>query len=143
MDSRIDYNQQQKIDIPGFPDARFDTGDFVGSFALNACSSACLGIVFGLAVFFDLFWPEREEARCIQWTWKLSAAASGVLQLAASLATTIILASHGVHIYRASVAQGNVIRGNGDGHPLAYRHDVLALAGVMICWIGWLFSVWR
>jgi hypothetical protein len=109
----------------------------------NIFSCVFLALLFGAAVLFDLFWPEREEARCIQWTWKLSAAASSLFQLAASLATTIVVATHGVHIYGVSVEQENIIRRNWNGPPLVYQQSKLALAAVVFCWIEWLFTFSR
>lgn len=143
IDSLIEYNGLQSKDIPGFPDARISTSDFVGSFAFNIFSCLFIALFFGAAVLFDLFWPEREEARRIQWTWKLSAAAATIFQLAASLATTIVVVTQGYHISGVSVEQENIIRRNWDGPPLAYRQEKLALVAVVFCWIEWLFTFWR
>ena len=143
IDRLIEYNGLQKQSIPGFPGARIDTSDLVGSFAFTIFSCIFLGLLFSAAVFFDLFWPERKEARCIQWTWKLSAAASSVFQLAAALAITIVVATHGVHIHGVSVEQENIIRREWNGPPLAYHQEGRALATVVTCWIVWLFTSWR
>ncbi|KAA8648007.1 hypothetical protein EYZ11_010474 [Aspergillus tanneri] len=74
-----------------------DMSNFVASFAFSIFYSIFLALIFGTAVFFGLFGPEP-EARFIQWTWQLNAAASSVFQLAAALATTIVVATCGVHI---------------------------------------------
>ncbi|RFU28730.1 hypothetical protein B7463_g7612, partial [Scytalidium lignicola] len=129
--------------LKGFPDAHIDTSDIVGSFAFNIFSCLFIALLFGAAVFFDLFWPERKEARCIQWTWKLSAAASSVFQLGAALATTIVVVTHSPRISGVSVEQENAIRENWKGTPLVYQQENLALAAVAFCWVEWLFTFWR
>ena len=102
-----------------------------------------MSLLFGAAIFFDLFWPERKEARCIQWTWKLSAAAASVFQLAACLATTVIVATHRVQMDGVSVEQQNSIRRNWNEAPLVYRHEARAVATVVTAWIVWLSTFWR
>jgi hypothetical protein len=102
-----------------------------------------LSLFFGAALFFDLFWPEREEAPCVQWAWKLGAAAASTFQLVASIATTVIVATHGVRIYRVSAEERNIILENWKGHPLVYRQDSLAVAAVVFGWIVGVFTVWR
>ena len=139
----IEYHGLRNKDVLGFPSARIHTGDVVASFAFSTFSGVFLGLLFGAAVFFDLFWPEREEARCIQWTWKLGAAAASVFQLAASLATTVVVGTRGVHIYGVSMEEDNIIRMSWKGTPLVYRQEKRALAAVVTCWVTWLFTFWR
>ncbi|KAH8808821.1 hypothetical protein F5884DRAFT_753338 [Xylogone sp. PMI_703] len=136
------YNKIQGKNIPDFPNASVDTSDFVGSFAFNVFACVFLAIFFGAAVFFDLFWPEREEAPVIQWTWKLCAAASSTFMLAASLAITVIVAAHGVQINGVTAEQERIIRANWDGPSLEYRHDGRALATVVTCWVTAVFTIW-
>ncbi|RFU24696.1 hypothetical protein B7463_g11640, partial [Scytalidium lignicola] len=136
------YDRIQGKDIPGFPDARVDTSDFVSSFAFNTFACVFLALFFGAAVFFDLFWPEREEAPIIQWTWKLSAAASSTFTLAAALTISIIVATHGIHINGVSAEQESIIRANWNGPSLEYRHDNRALATVVTCWVTVVFTIW-
>lgn len=94
-------------------------------------------------MFFDLFWPEREEAPCIQWTWKLSAFAASVFQLASCLAITIVVADHGVRIDGLSADQEEFLRRDWRRAPLEYRHDGRSMAAVVTYWVTWLFTFWR
>ena len=139
----LEYNNTQKRSIPGFPDAQADASDLVGSLGFNIFSGIFLALFFGAALFFDLFWPERREAPCIQWAWKMGAAASSMFQLAACLAMTVIVADHGINFRGASTQQEREIRSNWNGPSLAYRNDGRALGAVVTGWVGWLFTLWR
>ncbi|KAE8441043.1 hypothetical protein EG329_006080 [Mollisiaceae sp. DMI_Dod_QoI] len=134
-----DYNGLKHIE--GFPTAHIHTSDIVGCLAFDTFSCIFLSLFFTAALMFDVFWPERVEARRMQWIWKLGSAAATVFQLAASIAVTIIVATHGVHISSVSAEQENTIRGNWNGPPLKYGHGGKALAVIVFSWIEWVFTL--
>lgn len=140
-DNLIDYNG---ISPPTeLPDVRVHNDWLIGSWAFTMVSCISMSLFYGAAVLFDLFWPEREEAPIIQWTWRLSSAAASVLILASSLVVTIVAATKGFRFSGVSEAQENIIRGNWTGPPLEYRDRTLLWVGVAFLWADWVFTLWR
>ena len=70
--------------------------------ALSIAAPALISIIFTPAIFYDLFWPERWEAPIVQKAWKWSASLSSVVQLAAAIAATAIVATGSVSIQASS-----------------------------------------
>ncbi|KAI2862910.1 hypothetical protein CBS147321_2249 [Aspergillus niger] len=98
--------------------------------------------VLSLLLIFDSFWPERKETRCIQWTWKLGAAAASLSQLAACIVITLIVATQGIQIHGVSADEEAAIRGNWNWISLAYGEDGRTVAGLVFYWIGCVFMFW-
>ncbi|KAI2816833.1 hypothetical protein CBS63078_5795 [Aspergillus niger] len=98
--------------------------------------------VLSLLLIFDSFWPERKETRCIQWTWKLGAAAASLSQLAACIVITLIVATQGIQIHGVSADEEAAIRGNWNWISLAYGKDGRTVAGLVFYWIGCVFMFW-
>ncbi|CRG89985.1 hypothetical protein PISL3812_07025 [Talaromyces islandicus] len=136
------YNAVRSRSVADFPSARINTTDLVASLGFNVAPNILIGLFFGAAVFYDLFWPERVECRRIQWTWQLSALALCVMQLAALLWLTIIVATHGIHIEGVTYDEANSIRQTWNGPALEYYKDGRAIATIVVEWIGFVFTAW-
>ncbi|CAK45773.1 hypothetical protein AnigIFM59636_010113 [Aspergillus niger] len=126
----------------GFPDARINTSNLLSSFAFGMCACILPLGVLSLLLIFDSFWPERKETRCIQWTWKLGAAAASLSQLAACIVITLIVATQGIQIHGVSADEEAAIRGNWNWISLAYGKDGRTVAGLVFYWIGCVFMFW-
>ncbi|GLA05294.1 hypothetical protein AnigIFM60653_005772 [Aspergillus niger] len=136
------YNKLQEQSIPGFPDAQINTSNLLSSFAFGMCACIFPLGVLCLLLIFDSFWPERKETRCIQWTWKLGAAAASLFQLAACIVITISVATQGVQIHGVSAAEEEAIRSNWNRISLACGKDGRTVAGLVFYWIGCVFMFW-
>ncbi|GKZ56658.1 hypothetical protein AnigIFM49718_001926 [Aspergillus niger] len=116
-----------------------DHAIIIGHFLMISASNR----VLCLLLIFDSFWPERKETRCIQWTWKLGAAAASLFQLAACIVITISVATQGVQIHGVSAAEEEAIRSNWNRISLACGKDGRTVAGLVFYWIGCVFMFWR
>jgi hypothetical protein len=137
------YNQVRSRTLSDFPSARINSTDLVASLGFNVAPNILIGLFFGAAIFYDLFWPERVECRRIQWTWKLSAMALCVMELAALLWLTITVATHGIQIDGVTDDETNSIRQSWHGPALNYSNDGRSVATIIVEWIGFLLTLWR
>ncbi|QKX53848.1 uncharacterized protein TRUGW13939_00928 [Talaromyces rugulosus] len=136
------YNEVRSRTISDFPSARINSTDLVASLGFNIAPNILIGLFFGAAIFYDLFWPERVESRRIQWTWQLSAVVLCAMELAALLWLTVTAATHGIQIDGVTDDQANSIRQSWHGPSLDYCNDGRAVAAIIVEWIGFVFTVW-
>jgi hypothetical protein len=68
----------------------------------------------------------REGTQCSM-DVELSVTAASLFQLSACLATTVVVAMHGVSIDKVDAEQEGVIRGSWDRAPLTYKRDKRAM----------------
>lgn len=80
--------------------------DYVGIASFNIFVGIAVATVFGAGFFFDLFWPERSEARWVKKAWKASAVAVSLMALADALAFTVIVVMREAHFENISVEAG-------------------------------------
>jgi len=142
VDCFKDYNGLSKQSVPGFPDARIKTPNFVPAFAFNLAAALLVAVVFAPAVFFELFWPEREESPLMQWISKLSAAFTALCNLAAAAELTAIVVTSGVKFSNVTAEQEAIIRANWDGPKLDYKNNWEAWATVGFDWLEVIFVIW-
>lgn len=139
---KADYIHQQKDSWPEFPRASINNTTFIATFAFNLASCSLIAIILTLALLFDLFWPERRETSGVQTTWKLSALFASVCQLAASLVTTIVVASQQASVTgippESLAAFKDTIQ-----TPLKYSQDTKAVIAITLCWVGCAFAFYR
>ncbi|PYH38902.1 uncharacterized protein BO87DRAFT_403664 [Aspergillus neoniger CBS 115656] len=121
------YDDLQDKTIPKFLDARIDTNNLLSSLAFGMCACTFLN---------------RKENLCIQWTWKLGSAVASLLQVAACVVITIIVATQEVQIHGVSADEQESIRSTWDWISLAYRKDGRTVAGLVFYWLGCVSVCW-
>jgi len=134
------YSSQQN---PEFPHAIVDNSAIVGSFAFNTFAGVCIALVFATAVFFDLFWPERIEAARLQWTWKLCALLASTSQLAASIATTVVVSTMRAGVSGVPPGEELAFEQTWTSDPLLYRKNTTAVVCIVFCWLGGVSALYR
>ncbi|KUJ07501.1 uncharacterized protein LY89DRAFT_789598 [Mollisia scopiformis] len=125
-----------------FPNATIKSTNIVYAIAGNTAAALLVSVLFGTAVFFELFWPEREESTFFQWCVKLAAACTAIFQAASASALTYIVVKKGIEIHGVSAADEASIRANWSGPALEYKHDTLALVVIAFSFIQLVFNTW-
>jgi hypothetical protein len=126
-----------------FPQAKVDNSAIIASFAVNTFANAYLTLLFSAALLFDLFWPERTEAIGLQWTWKLCALSASVSQLAASIATTIVVFTMRAGISGVPSGEESAFEEIWNSDPLLYRKNTRAIVCIIFGWIGCVSALYR
>ena len=142
----IDYTDgQKKVESLSAGGVKVHNDDYVGAASFNIFAGVYVATIFGAAFFFDLFWPERHESGGVRLSWKICGVLAVIFHLAATLALTVITASHRSYIKGDSFA--SLTESNQqfwwkqfpkhDEAPLIYRHNARAIAAVVFGWLGW------
>jgi hypothetical protein len=63
--------------------------DIIGIFAYKICVGIAVATIFGSGVFFDLFWPERQESSCVKIAWKVCSVLASIMLLGDQLCSTV------------------------------------------------------
>ncbi|MCJ1277379.1 hypothetical protein MMC21_005191 [Puttea exsequens] len=115
--------------------------DFVAVASYNIFCGVFVATIFGAAFFFDLFWPERKESKGVHLAWKICAVLACVFTFGDALALTIIVATKSAYMTGVNGGAATALFKQYKDIPLVYRHNVKAVAAVVLLWPGLLFTV--
>ncbi|CAK1366704.1 hypothetical protein CB0940_10091 [Cercospora beticola] len=119
------------------PTLDVDVGQIIAVRVMLTVLGGILGFLFGMALLFDLWWPERRESKVMSLGWKCSSLAGSLAQFAAALAASIIVATGEVEIKgpdQQAVDEQLAAWPNSE-----YRESGTAIVTVVLAWIGFAF----
>lgn len=138
----VEYKTRRETTIDAYPNVDVEVTNIIAVLALNIAGAGLVGLVFTAAIFFDLFWPERWEAPVVQKAWRYSAAICSVLQFAAAMALTIVMATNHVIIKANDVQEWSQARELWSDGLYNYQGS-LNVAAAIFSWIAVTSTAWR
>lgn len=138
------YHKLKDLQLPDFPDARFDATDIYATFIFVVAAAIAMALLFEVAYHFDLFWPERVESPCMQWVWKTLAVLLTTAHGAASIASLYVVTQRSVAIHGVAGDAVDAIRANWDQQAsLVYRDSTFAIICVIVGWVSFVCAAYR
>lgn len=138
------YHKLQDLQLPDFPNARFDAADIYATFIFVVAAAISMALLFELAYHFDLFWPERIESPCMQWIWKTLAILLTTAHGAASITSLHVVTQRSVGIRGVADEAVDAIRAGWDQKAsLVYRDSTSAVICVILGWVSLACAAYR